>query len=130
MKAPARSWRRDLGARSRRAGRLAETVTAVWLLLKGYQILGFRLKAGPGDIDVLARRGRTLVLVEVKRRETPEAALDSLAPDQRARLLRAGQALVQKRKSLSGFGLRLDLVAFSPGRLPRHFRDLIVDTAP
>lgn len=130
MKTPARSWRRDLGARSRRAGRLSEAVAAAWLLLKGYQILGFRLKAGAGDIDILARRGRTLVLVEVKRRETPEAALDSLAPDQRVRLLRAGQALVQKRKSLSGFGLRLDLVAFSPGRLPRHFRDLIVDTAP
>lgn len=130
MKVPARTWRRDLGARSRRAGRLAESVAAVWLLLKGYQILGFRLKAGRGDIDILARKGRTLVLVEVKRRETPEAALDSLAPDQRTRLIRAGQALLQKRRSLSGFGLRLDLFAFSPGRLPRHFRDLIVDTAP
>ena len=127
MKTPARPWRRDLGARSRRAGRLAETVAATWLLLKGYQILGFRLKAGPGDIDILARRGRTLVLVEVKRRETPEAALDSLGPDQRARLLRAGQALLQKRKSLAGFDLRLDVMAFSPGRWPRHFRGLIVD---
>jgi putative endonuclease len=129
MTAPSRPWRRDLGARSRRAGRLAETIAATWLLFKGYQILGFRLKAGPGDIDILARRGRTLVLVEVKRRETPEAALDSLAPDQRVRLLRAGQALLQKRKSLAGFELRLDLMAFSPGRLPRHFRGLIVDTA-
>ena len=108
---------------------MAETVAALWLLVKGYQILGFRLKAGRGDIDILARRARTLVLVEVKRRETPEAALESLAPDQRARLLRAGQALLQKRRGLAGFELRLDLVAFSPGRLPRHFRGLIVDTA-
>lgn len=130
MNPPGRPWRRDLGARSRRAGRLAETVAAVWLLLKGYQILGFRLKAGRGDIDILARRARTLILVEVKRRETPEAALESLGPEQRDRLLRAGQALVQRRRSLAGFDLRLDLVAFSPGRLPRHFRDLIVDTAP
>ena len=99
-------------------------------MLKGYQIVGFRLRAGPGDIDILARKARTLVLVEVKRRETPEAALDSLGPDQRSRLLKAGQALLQKRRSLQGFELRLDLVAFSPGRLPRHFRALIVDTAP
>ena len=130
MKAPARPWRRDLGARSRRAGRLAETVAAAWLLLKGYQILGFRLRSGRGDIDILARRGRVLALVEVKRRETPEAALDSLGRDQRERLIRAGQALVQKRKSLAGFDLRLDVIAFAPGHLPRHFRGLIVDTAP
>lgn len=130
MTAPGRPWRRELGARSRRAGRLAEVVAAAWLMLKGYQIVGFRLKAGPGDIDILARKARTLVLVEVKRRETPEAALDSLGPDQRARLLKAGQALLQKRRSLQGFELRLDLVAFSPGHLPRHFRALIVDTAP
>jgi putative endonuclease len=129
MKAPARPWRRDLGARSRRAGRMAETVAAGWLLLKGYQILGFRLKAGRGDIDILARRGRTLAVVEVKRRDTPEAALDSLAADQRERLLRAGQGLIQKRRSLAGLDLRLDVIAFSPGRLPRHFRGLIVDRA-
>ena len=130
MKAPARPWRRDLGARSRRAGRMAEALAAGWLLLKGYQILGFRLKAGRGDIDILARRGRTLAVVEVKRRDTPEAALDSLAPDQRERLLRAAQGLVQRRRTLAGLDLRLDVIAFSPGRLPRHFRGLIVDRAP
>lgn len=130
MTAPPRSWRRELGARSRRAGRLAETVAAGWLMLKGYQILGFRLRAGPGDIDILARKARTLVLIEVKRRDTPEAALDSLAADQRQRLIRAGQSLLQKRRSLQGFDLRLDLIAFSPARLPRHFRGLIVDAGP
>lgn len=130
MKGSVRPWRRALGARSRRAGRLAEGLAAAWLMSKGYQILGFRLKAGPGDIDILARKARTLVVVEVKRRDTPEMALDSLAADQRDRLLRAGQALLQKRRSLHGFELRLDLIAFSSGRLPRHFRGLIVDRAP
>lgn len=127
MTAPVRPWRRELGGRSRRHGRLAEVWAAAWLMLKGYQVLGFRLKTGAGEIDILARRGSTLAVVEVKRRETPEAALDSLAPDQRSRLLRAGQALVQKRRSLAGLELRLDVVAFSPHRLPRHFRGLIVD---
>lgn len=127
MSRAARPWRRELGARSRRAGRIGEAFVAAWLMLKGYQILGFRLKAGRGDIDILARRGRVLALVEVKRRATPDAALDALGPDQRERLLRAGQALVQTRRSLAGLELRLDVVALSPGRLPRHFRGLIVD---
>ena len=127
MRAPARPWRRELGGRARRAGRLSEVIAAAWLTLKGYQVLALRLKAGRGDIDILARRGRVLALVEVKRRETPEAALDSLGPDQRDRLLDAGRGLLQKRRSLAGLDLRLDLIAFSPRRWPRHFRGLIVD---
>ena len=122
-----RPWRVALGARSRKAGRAGEALAAAWLMLKGYQILGFRLKAGRGDIDLLARRGRVLAIVEVKRRATPEEALDSLMPDQRDRLLSAGRALASRRRSLSRLELRLDVVALSPGRWPRHFRGLLVD---
>ena len=39
-------------------------------MAKGYRILGFRLKTPPGEIDLLAQRGRTLAVVEVKRRAT------------------------------------------------------------
>ena len=124
MTTPARPWRQRLGTRSRRAGRTAEWLAAVWLLAKGYQILGFRLKAGAGDIDILARKGRVLALIEVKRRATREAALEALGPDQQQRLLIAGQALVRGRRSLCGLDLRLDVIAFAPGRRPRHFRGL------
>lgn len=124
-----RPWRRDLGARSRRAGRTAEWIAAAWLMLKGYQILGFRLKAGGGEIDILARKGRTLALVEVKRRGSLDAALEALGPDQRRRLVAAGNDLIRKRRAFTDLDLRLDVVAFAPGRLPRHFRGLITDDA-
>jgi len=124
-----RPWRRDLGARSRRAGRTAEWAAAVWLMLKGYQVIGFRLKAAGAEIDILARKGRILALVEVKRRTTPEAALEALGPDQRRRLIRAGQDLISKRRAFADLDLRLDVVAFAPGRLPRHFRGLMTDNA-
>lgn len=122
-----RAWRQDLGRRSRGAGRTAEVLAAVWLMAKGYQILGFRLKASGAEIDILARRGRVLALVEVKRRGTLEAALDSLTAAQRDRLLKAGQALTARRRSLANLELRLDVFAFAPRRLPRHYRGLIVD---
>lgn len=125
-----RPWRVALGAKSRKAGRAGEAWAAAWLMLKGYQILGFRLKAGKGDIDLLARRGRVLAVVEVKRRATPELALEALLPDQRDRLLAAARTLMMRRKSLAKLELRLDVVALSPGRWPRHFRGLIVDSAP
>ncbi len=68
-----RGWRQARGGRSHRQGHGAEWIAAVWLMLKGYQILAFRLKGRGGEIDILARRGRTLAVVEVKRRQTLEA---------------------------------------------------------
>lgn len=124
---PKRPWRMRLGARARRQGRWAEVVAAAWLMAHGWQVLGFRLKAGPGEIDLLVRRGRVLAVVEVKRRATLAAALESLGPAQRRRLLAAGRALMARRPALRDLDLRLDLFAFAPRCLPRHFPGLIVD---
>ena len=49
-------------------GQKAETLAALWLRLKGYRILARRFRAPPGEIDLVARRGRVLALVEVKAR--------------------------------------------------------------
>jgi putative endonuclease len=110
------------GRRSHREGHAAEWIAAVWLMLKGYQILAFRLKGHGGEIDILARRGRTLAVVEAKRRRTIEAAILSLGPEQHGRLAAAGQALARNRPSLQGLNLRIDMVALAPGRFPRHLR--------
>lgn len=117
---PKAGWRQALGGRSHREGHAAEWIAAVWLMLKGYQILAFRLKGRGGEIDILARRGRTLAVVEVKRRRTIEAAILSLGPEQHGRLAAAGQALARSRPSLQGLNLRIDMVALAPGRFPRH----------
>ena len=110
------------GTSSRQTGRAAEWLAAVLLMLKGYQILGFRLKTRAGEIDILARRGRVLAVVEVKRRATLEAALTALGPDQYDRLLSAGRSVLRQRPSLAGHVLRIDMVALAPGRFPRHRR--------
>ena len=119
---PPSGWRRALGGRSRREGRGAEWIAAVWLMLKGYRILGFRLASRAGEIDILARRGRVLAVVEVKRRATLEAAMLALHPEQHRRLLAAGAAVARSRRSLAGLELRIDMVALAPGRIPRHLR--------
>lgn len=115
--------RAERGAAARRSGRAAEVWAAMWLMLKGYRILGFRLKTPQAEIDLLAHRGQVLAVVEVKRRTTLEAALETVSADQRDRLRRAGAALARNRPSLAGCGVRLDLLALAPGRLPRHIPD-------
>ena len=86
--ATARSAR---GFRARLAGRRGEVAAALWLMAKGYRILGFRLQTPQGEIDLLVSRGAVLAAVEVKTRVSLEAAL-----------------------------IRLDLLALAPGRFPRH----------
>jgi len=111
------------GAAARRSGRRGEVWAALWLMAKGYRILGFRLRTPMGEIDLLAIRGHTLAVVEVKRRADLLAALEAVGRDQRERLRRAGAALAAQRPGLAGAAVRLDLLALAPGRLPMHIPD-------
>ena len=111
------------GAAARLSGRRGEVWAAVWLMLRGYRILGFRLKTPGAEIDLLAKRGAVLAVVEVKHRTSIEAALEAVSFDQRTRLRRAGAALAARRPGLQGAAVRLDLVALAPGRFPRHIPD-------
>jgi len=92
-------------------------------MAKGYRILGFRFRTPQGEIDILARKGPVVAVVEVKRRTTLEAALDAVSWRQRQRLRRAAESLAGRRPDLAGAAIRLDLIALAPGRPPRHIPD-------
>ena len=111
------------GRDARRSGRRGEVLAAIWLMAKGYRILGFRLKTKVSEIDLLAKRGDVLAVVEVKRRARLETALEAVGQDQRDRLRRAGVQLAANRPTLKSCTVRLDLVALAPGRLPKHLPD-------
>ena len=111
------------GAKARRDGRRSETFCALWLMAKGYRILGFRLKTAQAEIDLLALKRGTVAVVEIKRRASLEAALNAVSPRQRDRLLRAAGSITARRPDLAGAPVRLDLIALAPGRWPRHIPD-------
>lgn len=117
----------NAGAPGRRAawgrGRAGEGRAAWWLRLKGYRILARDWRHPVGEVDLIARRGRTIVLVEVKARPTLDAAADAITPRQWTRIARAGEAFQQRRPDLAGCALRFDAVLIAPGRRPRHVID-------
>lgn len=117
-------WRQAAGGAAFRDGHGAEWIAAAWLMLKGYRILGFRLKAPGAEIDILAKKASVLAVVEVKQRRTIEAAESALSHDQRERLRLAGERLLRQSPGLKGFRLRLDTVTLVSGKLPRHRRGL------
>jgi putative endonuclease len=111
------------GAASRLSGRRGGVIAAVRLMAKGLRILGFRLKTPQAEVDLLASRGKILAIVEVKRRTSMLAELETASYEQRDRLRRAGADLAARRTALRGASVRLDLMALAPGKLPRHIPD-------
>lgn len=111
--------RRNRGRSAHAEGHRGEWLAAFWLMLKGYQILGFRVRTPFGEVDLLARRGATLAVVEVKLRPTLAEALEAVTPEQIERLSAAAR-LLAARPSLRGLRPRGDIVALAPGRFPRH----------
>lgn len=106
-----------------RGGRRAETLGALWLRLKGWHILARRARTPVGEIDLIARRGRTVAFVEVKARPTPEAA-DIALDEYRLRRVAAAAEALAPRYSRPGDVLRIDALFIVPGRLPRHMADV------
>jgi putative endonuclease len=108
---------------SERRGRFAETVAALYLNLKGYRTVARRFRSPLGEIDLVMRRGGTLVFVEVKARRSLEAAILAITPAARDRLIRAAESFLARHPEAAMMGLRFDIVAVVPRRLPHHILD-------
>lgn len=98
-------------------GRLAEQLAALYLELSGYRILGRNVRCGPLEIDLIARRGVQLALVEVRLRASrrhgrPEESVRSI---KRARLARAARAYLARVPPTPGTRVRLDLICVEAG---------------
>jgi putative endonuclease len=104
-------------------GRGAELAAGLLLQLKGFSILARRYRSPVGEIDIVARRGRLLVFVEVKRRAATVAALEAVGARQRRRIARAAEHFLRQRPALAGLDCRFDVVACPPWRLPHHLAD-------
>ena len=106
-----------------RRGHRAEMLAALWLQFKGWRILARRLRTPVGEIDLVARRGRTVAFVEVKARATSSQA--DLALDRpRLRRVAAAANAVAARYAGPGDVSRIDAVFIVPGRWPRHVADV------
>lgn len=84
-------------------GKTGELLAFLYLIVKGYKPLSMNDNAGGIESDILAVKGDSLIIVEVKWRKTKEKAHQSIHPTQRARLKRKLRMLQKKypEKSLS-----------------------------
>jgi putative endonuclease len=108
---------------SEKLGRLAEFIAAAFLMLKGYRILGRRVRSSFGEIDLIAVRGRRLAFVEVKYRDSLEAAENSITHAQADRIATAAEQWAWAHPAYRSHSFGLDAIYIAPWRLPRHLID-------
>jgi putative endonuclease len=101
--------------KAERRGRRGEIFAALLLVLKGYRILGRRVKTPMGEIDLIAKSPAGVVcFVEVKTR--PLASLAEVQPRQRGRIVRAANFYMAGRPA----PMRFDVIVAAPWRLHHH----------
>lgn len=105
-------------------GRGAETIACWYLRVLGWRILSRRARVAGGEVDIVARRGRTLAFVEVKARATAEAANFSVDQWRLRRVAVAAERLAQ-RYMRAGDDVRIDVIFVVPRRLPVHLPNVL-----
>jgi putative endonuclease len=110
--------------KAERRGRRSEWAAVALLLLKGYRILARRQRTPLGEIDLIAKSPTGLVcFIEVKARGDALTAAQSLGGKQKQRIGRAAAHYLATRPELARKGMRFDIIAVAPGRLPHHYCD-------
>ena len=101
-----------------RRGHAAEWIAAVVLVLCGYRLLARRYRSPYGEIDIIARRGRRLAFVEVKRRPSLAQAEWSITPTQAERIGRAAEHWMRRHPRYRDHEMGMDLILIGASGMP------------
>ena len=112
-----RSSRAPTGRRTyrQRIGKAAEDIAADFLRAQGLEILERNYLRRLGELDIVARDGDVLVIVEVRTRASDlfGGAAASIDVRKQRRLIRAAALFLQQRKDLVRLRVRFDAVLVS-----------------
>ncbi len=100
-------------------GRRAEMLAAWWLRLHGWRIVGQRVRNPRGEVDLIARRGRTLAFVEVKARVKAENLATAIDERRLRRVAAAAEQMIGKYGQ-DAQNIRIDVILVAPWSWPRH----------
>lgn len=87
---------------------------------RGYHILARRYRTYGGEIDLIARRGCLIAMVEVKARPTLLEAMHAISPAAERRIEAAADYWLSRQPDHAGLIIRFDLIAILPWRWPIH----------
>jgi putative endonuclease len=104
-------------------GHRAETIALWYLRAKGYQLVASRFKCTAGEIDLIMRKRKTLVFVEVKAREKVEDSIFAVTSYQSRRISAAAAVFTARYDMTSIEFQRFDIVAVPSYLWPTHIKN-------
>ena len=107
-----------------RRGHPSEWLAAAALMLKGFRIVARRYRTKLGEIDLIARRGDLVLIVEVKARKTLIEAMEAIARESERRIEGAADLWLTRQKDYGRLSMRFDMVAVLPWRWPVHVENV------
>ena len=90
------------------------------LIAKAYRIVARRWKTPFGEVDIVARRHRDLVFVEVKARDNFDDAAEAVTERSKRRIVSAAEVWLAHHPADAQCAIRFDVILIAPGKLPRH----------
>jgi putative endonuclease len=109
--------------KSYRFGIFAEYIAIIYLKLCLYSILSRRYKTKLGEVDIIAKRGNSIIFVEVKARKKIENSYFSLTPHQQQRIIRAAKLFIAKNPKYNISNIRFDLILICPNFIIKHIKN-------
>ncbi len=107
------------------AGKLAEFFSALFLIFKGYSIVERNYRKKFGELDIIAKKGETLIFVEVKYRKTdkfgsPEQFVDE--KKQHKLLKTAKTYMFEKKINPENIVYRFDVIGITGFKI-KHIKN-------
>jgi putative endonuclease len=109
---------------ARLAGVDAERLAMLYLIAKGFWPLARDYRGRGGEIDLVMRRGRLILAVEVKARPTIAEAGAAITPAKVARIAAGMRQFRAERRLDDRLTYRCDAVLIAPRKWPKHLADV------
>lgn len=105
-------------------GYCAEWLAIIFLVIKNYRILARRYRCKAGEIDIIAKKGKTIIFVEVKARKNNQFLLEALGNYQSLRIQNAAEHFLNKHPHYQVYHQRFDLMLVTHlHRIPQHIQN-------
>ena len=104
-----------------RTGARAERRARLFYLLRGYRLLGANVRPGGVEVDLVLRRGRSLVFCEVKPKLGSRYGdpVEMVGREKQERLRRAAEVWLAEHPEAADWDIRFDVVSVTPGGVRR-----------
>lgn len=99
---------------NKQGGKLAEFMAMIYLLCKGYLPIAKNYVTGrgthAGEVDLIVKKGRMIVFVEVKKRGDLERAAYAITEKQKQRIIKGAEAFLKKHPRYDDCTVRFDAI--------------------